>query len=127
MPAPWIRNMSVPPRSTILVKRPGLDGKAFAGDTALIGGGTPSENGLAPLDLEKALRDALEAAGIPDRVGVFLPKGSNHELKPLPRLASLALLARRSGPLYIPWRALSLAGVESASFLLVFPEEGDPE
>lgn len=127
MPASWLRNMSVPPRSTILVKRPGFEGPVFAGNAALLKGGAPSEKKLSPPQVEKLLRDALEVAGIPDRLGVFLPHEIRQGVTHLPRLAVLALLARRSGPLYIPWRSLSLAAVEPRDFLLVFPEEGDPE
>ncbi len=127
MPASWLRNMSVPPRATIQVKRPGFGGTVFAGSAALLKGGTSSGKKLTPPQEETLLRDALEAAGIPDRLGVFLPHEVRTGLTHLPRLAVLAVLARRSGPLYIPWRSLSPAGVEPADFLLVFPEEGDEE
>ena len=71
--------------------------------------------------------EALEGAGIPDRVGVFVADDTRCGSNPLPRLACLAVLARRSGLLYIPWRPLSLVGLEPARFLLVFPEEGEEQ
>lgn len=78
-------------------------------------------------DAERMLADALVTTGIPnDRAGVFITLDSragieSPEGKRLGTLASLAVLARRSGPLYIPSRPLQLSLIEPSSFVLVFP------
>jgi hypothetical protein len=79
-----------------------------------------------PENLERHLSDSLRRAGVPDRPGVFLDQ---EEVAPvlaprLPAAAALAVLARRSGPLYLPSRRLepSLAD-PSRPLVLFFPEE----
>jgi hypothetical protein len=59
-------------------------------------------------DMERHLLESLREAGVPDRPGVFLePAEADPSLAPaLPPAAALAVLARRSGPLYLPSRRL---------------------
>jgi hypothetical protein len=77
-------------------------------------------------DLERHLRQSLEKAGVPDRLGVFLDEDGvfPEETRPLSPAAALAVLARRSGPLYLPSRRLevSLADPRRPA-VLFFPEE----
>ena len=71
------------------------------------------------------LEDALRRASRPRRrVGVFLdeapaPAGP----APLGPAATLAVLARRSGPLYLPARALDPSLVDPQPLVLFFPED----
>jgi hypothetical protein len=95
---------------------------------SLAGTSTPmplSESEIA--DAERMLAEALITAGVPtDRSGVFITLDSragveSPEGKQLDTLASLAVLGRRSGPLYLPSRPLQLSLIEPADFVLVFP------
>jgi len=124
MSAASLRNMSVPPKSLIQVERPGLGGRAFSGAVTRSGRNSVLE-GRTPEEVGNLLQEALESIGIPDRVGIFVADDSRCGSGPVPMLACLAVLARRSGLLYLPWRPLCLVGVEPAKFLLVFPEEGE--
>jgi len=76
--------------------------------------------------LERHLEAALERADVPARVGVFLAEedAAPEVARILEPAAALAVLARRSGPLYLPSRRLepSLADPRR-SFVLFFPEE----
>jgi hypothetical protein len=78
-------------------------------------------------EMERHLLEALEKAQVPDRPGVFLvPEEEVPDRPPaLSPAAALAVLSRRSGPLYVPWRRLepSLADPHSP-LVLHFPEEG---
>lgn len=76
-------------------------------------------------DLERILQQALEDAGVPARLGVFLDEGRGPEgATPLAPAAALAVLARRSGPLYLPSRRLEPSLVDPRKpFVLFFPEE----
>lgn len=79
-----------------------------------------------PEALERHLASAVAAAGVPDRVGVFLREESATETdRALPPAAALGVLARRSGPLYLPSRRLETSLVDSrfAVLVLFFPEE----
>lgn len=75
--------------------------------------------------LDEALDALLLQSGVAQRVGVFLPRGD----APAPgatRLgfaASMAVLGRRSGPLYLPSRQVDGSLIELADLLLVFPDE----
>lgn len=68
------------------------------------------------------LGTALSSAGVPDRIGLFCPDAdpSANRLEPA---ACLAVLARRSGPLYLPARSLEPSLVQVTPLTLVFPEE----
>jgi hypothetical protein len=70
------------------------------------------------------LEARLCASGVPDRVGVFLEESVGDESSPLlPPAAALAVLARRSGPLYLPSRALEVSLADPLPLVLFFPEE----
>jgi len=150
-----LHNMSVPPTSRITVARARFPGLRFAvrlphadglsadelrdrlakdgwraarsllearDDAPWTAGSRPPR----PEDLERHLRQSLERAGVPDRLGVFLEEEPIAEegAKLLPPAATLAALARRSGPLYVPSRRLepSLADPRQP-LVLFFPEE----
>jgi hypothetical protein len=74
--------------------------------------------------LEAHLEDALRRACVPDRVGVFLEEW-NEPCPPklLDPAAALAVLARRSGPLYLPRRPLDPSLVDPRPLVLFFPED----
>ena len=59
----------------------------------------------------------------PARVGVFLDEPDDPSLPLLGAAAALAVLARRSGPLYLPNRRLEPSLVRLTSTVLFFPEE----
>jgi len=115
--------MSVPPRSVIQVASPGLPGRAFAtSDPAKWRGFDP--NRLPP---REKLEAAFAASGLPDLVGVFTPPPEGREVErhigyPL----ALAVLARRSGRLYLPWRPVYPPLLPTSPLFLVFPEDGSP-
>jgi hypothetical protein len=78
--------------------------------------------------LERHLAESLRRARVPDRIGVFLLEGRAGPRSPArPRLlrpaAGLAVLARRSGPLYLATRALDPSLANTAPAVLFFPEE----
>ena len=66
---------------------------------------------------------SLADEGLPDTIGVFLKFDGPPPETTLSRSATLAVLARRSGPLYLPRRPFSPSLVERWSSYLVFPEE----
>jgi len=66
---------------------------------------------------------SLADEGLPDTIGVFLKFDGPPPETILSRSATLAVLARRSGPLYLPRRAFSPSLVERWNSYLVFPEE----
>jgi len=81
-----------------------------------------------PLDqAEQALAErftrSLADEGLPDTIGVFLKFDGPPPETILSRSATLAVLARRSGPLYLPRRPFSPSLVERWNSYLVFPEE----
>jgi hypothetical protein len=146
--------MSVPATSRITVARARLPGLRFVvrlDDAAGLGGSeihdrlgkggwraawtflrqrgdAPAKSGgrRRPEDLERHLRESLERAGVPDRLGVFLAEEESAPAaaERLSPAAALAVLARRSGPLYVPSRRLepSLADPRRP-LVLFFPEE----
>lgn len=76
--------------------------------------------------LEQRLHEAASRAGIPDRMGVFIEPSDcafRAGSVPLDALASLAVLAHRTGPLYVPSRAIEPSLLVLAPSVLVFPEE----
>jgi hypothetical protein len=80
--------------------------------------------GRRPEVLERYLEEALRKAGVPDRVGLFFEEQGEQETDPLlPAAAALAVLARRSGPLYLPSRRFECSLVHPRPFILFFPEE----
>lgn len=118
---PLLHNMSVPPRFTLRVTHPHLGGESFwVGPPKQWTGFDPSR----PAQPE-ALERALEEDGIPDRIGVFVEGEAREESRLLSTLAAAAVLSRRSGPLYLPWRPIDPLLVRPTAFVLVFPEEGD--
>jgi hypothetical protein len=75
--------------------------------------------------LDEALDATLRESGIPQRVGVFMPRGDVGAPGAI-RLgfaASIAALGHRSGPLYLPARQVDGSLIELADLLLVFPDE----
>ncbi len=77
-------------------------------------------------DLERHLLESLHKAGVPDRLGVFIDEfdADPRTLRPLPPAAILAVLARRSGRLYIPSRRLEPSLADPCGVaVLFFPEE----
>jgi hypothetical protein len=149
---PVLHNMSVPPLSRLAVARalhPGLrfrvglarqTGRAAsslrgrlgrrgwraAWDVLAAAGDAPSRarGGRRPEVLDRHLLEALARAGVPDRLGVFLGEDVGDETHPLlPPSAALAVLARRSGPLYLPSRRLELSLVDPQALVLFFPED----
>lgn len=77
-------------------------------------------------ELERHLEESLRSAGIPDRLGVFLDEHdpAAESVSRLSPAAALAVLARRSGPLYLPSRRLEPSLVDPRrSLVLFFPEE----
>lgn len=169
IPSAWLHNMSVPPRTTLAVRREWLGGRCFD-VRPRVGTERPSSPAIAswvaralqthgaaallallleplqPLDswqrrvtnarrrLERAgdvqaraddvLEDALRAAGVPNLVGVFVPRNDAppRDATWLGLPACLAVLARRSGPLYLPGRRIDASLISPTDTLLVFPE-----
>lgn len=122
-----LHNMSVPPRSTFQVSSPGLPGRAFRTTPPAEWTGYDPRNPLSPARLE----EAFAAVGLPDLVGVFTAVDSGIDTNAGRRAeaevgypAVLALLARRSGHLYLPWRPVYPPLVPPHPFFLVFPEDG---
>ena len=76
--------------------------------------------------VDEAIDRALSDAGVPRRVGVFVPRGAfaPEGATRLGFAASLAVLGRRSGPLYLPDRQVDGSLVGLCDVLLVFPGEG---
>jgi hypothetical protein len=150
-----LHNMSVPSTSRVLVARavhPGLrfrvdlssldrrsrvslrdrlgrGGWRTAWDLLALAGDAPPRVAGArrrPEALERHLEKAVVGAGVPGLVGVFLNEDTATETDlVLPPAASVAVLARRSGPLYLPSRRLETSLVDSRFVVLVlfFPEE----
>lgn len=131
-----LENMSVPPRYALKVEAPSLGGTAFR---FLVRGGSWRGFWKDAPPTKELLEKALAEAGLPDRVGVFVPGEGPPGARDLPLPAACAVLSKRSGSLYLPWRAVDPdlvprgyplgAGtpslLESAFFVLVFPEEGE--
>lgn len=171
--ASMLHNMSVPPRSTVAVRRCRLRGRYFelcepdtGGDFAtltlasrvlerhgavaalvMIGHGFDPEWVLTG-DFERTARrlaeepeyavtadsndrlntlwhDALAAAGVPAQLGIFAPGGAPRGRRAkLDEVASLAVLARRSGPLYLPERPFEPSLIRIGGGVLFFPDAG---
>jgi hypothetical protein len=143
--------MSVPPRSTLTVRRRSLPGTRYVFDcqslreecvAALRTHGAeaalelierhterPSRTAIglpSSADLEERfaeqMSEALRAAGVPDCIGVFLDDDADAAEAPsLGVAATLAVLARRSGPLYLPRRRFIASLIVPARGVLVFP------
>jgi len=110
-----------------LRERLGRRGWRAAWDILAAAGDAPARVPRArrqPEALQRHLEEALQKAGVPDRVGVFLEEDVGEETSPLlPPAAALAVLARRSGPLYLPTRRLEPSLVDPDALVLFFPEE----
>ncbi len=78
-----------------------------------------------PARLRRRLDQALAAAGLPDRVGVVLPApaSATRPASPLDLAASLAVLSRVSGALYLPRRAGEASLLRLSPVVVLFPEE----
>jgi len=78
-----------------------------------------------PARLRQRLDQALAAAGLPDRVGLVLPAPASARRPPasLDLAASLAVLTRVSGALYLPRRAGEASLLRLAPVVVLFPEE----
>lgn len=78
-----------------------------------------------PARLRQRFDQALAAAGLPDRVGVVLPvpAGARRPASQLDLAASLAVLSRVSGALYLPRRASEASLLRLAPVVVLFPEE----
>jgi hypothetical protein len=80
-------------------------------------------------DVEARLAGAIDVvlsrAGIPPRVGVFVPRGATAPpgTTCLGFVASLAVLGHRSGPLYLPSRQVDGSLIQMGEVLLVFPDD----
>jgi hypothetical protein len=149
-----LHNMSVPPSSRITLARARFPGLRFGVSLAEPGSHAGSElrdqlakdgwraawrildqakdapsramgKGRRPEALEQHLKQELRKAGIPDRLGVFLDEELAPEGGPtLTPAAAMAVLARRSGPLYLPSRRLEPSLVDPIRpLVLFFPEE----
>jgi hypothetical protein len=146
-----LHNMSVPPRSTVTVRRSKLPGTRYALDCSGLSAETvdalriqgaaaalaliakhadlpasaamPSVRaGDADSLLATCMTTALRAAEIPERIGVFLDDDVDALTAPRLKLpATLALLARRSGPLYLPRRSFQPSLITPTTAILVFP------
>ena len=144
-----LHNMSVPPRSTVTVRRSRLPGRRYAIDCKLtqqsvialrkdgaaaalvLLAGQVDVPLAAPGQAQQNVQDifdacmaaALRDASVPDCIGVFTDEESDasasHELT-LP--AMLALLARKSGPLYLPRRRFTPSLIVPTTAVLVFPQ-----
>lgn len=119
---PLLHNMSVPPRYTLKVAHPPLGGSSFWAGPPATWRGYDAARPPAGEDLELE----LERAGLPDRVGVFVEGDAPGGARALSGVAAAAVLSRRSGPLYLPWRLADPLAVRPVAFVLVFPEEGEP-
>lgn len=147
-----LHNMSVPPRSTVQVSRSVLPGQRFVldgrwldktvvqrllthGAAAALELAEGRDGSLEPLlagQSSKAVEAraaecfsaALAAQGVPGRIGIFLDEDSRSSHVPLlNRAATLAVLSRRSGPLYLPRRRFNPSLITPMKALvLVFPE-----
>jgi hypothetical protein len=74
--------------------------------------------------LEEHLEEALRQARVPEAVGVFLAEEDEAgRARALGPAATLAVLARRSGPLYLPARDLEPSLVDPKPLVLFFPED----
>jgi hypothetical protein len=147
-----LHNMSVPSRSTVVVRRAELPGVRYSIDcrslTGPVADALRSHGARAVLALletsggllfKAALRRpwrrsvehvaaerftrALADAGIPERVGVFVTPDPGAPQAPPTNLATaLAVLARRSGALYLPRRRFTPSLIVPAHVVLTFPE-----
>jgi hypothetical protein len=146
-----LHNMSVPPRSTVQVCRSVLPGHRYfidcrwlsptiverlrsEGAAAMLAllqddaGGMGQFTAETSKEVEKHAVDCLTLAladrNVPVRIGVFVPEDHRpRHAHPLNRAATLAVLARRSGPLYLPRRRFNPSLISPLTAVLVFPEE----
>lgn len=73
--------------------------------------------------LASHLEEAVRRAAVPHRLGVFLEEDVGDARVPiLSPAAALAVLARRSGPLYVPTRSTEPSLAHPEPLVLFFPE-----
>ena len=76
--------------------------------------------------LERAVDARLKAVGLAHRIGVFADDDCRQDSDiEVPDGVALAILLRRSGPLYMPKRPPELSLVVPQRTTLIFPEDGD--
>ena len=145
-----LHNMSVPPRSTVQVSRSALPGDRYFVDSrwlspaivqrlraegaaamlALVHDGDGNIDQVTDQpsnEVERRAVDCLSLAladrGVPGRIGVFVQQDHHPKyVHRLNRAATLAVLARRSGPLYLPRRRFNPSLITPLTGVLVFPE-----
>ena len=118
-----LHNMSVPPVSTFTVASPGLAGRLYCIDWPSHSKGFDRNKLPSPEKLEAA----FARLRLPSLVGVFTETDGDRKIEAtIPYPAALALLARRSGHLYLPWRPVYPPLVPTYPCFLVFPDDGSP-
>ncbi len=96
---------------------------------------TRKHRGDPAATVDRAFAEVLPLAGVPDALGVFLPAPPLATVDffrrdgptPLDPLTSLAVLAHRSGPLYVRARPVEPSLIVIERCLLVIPESEQPE
>jgi hypothetical protein len=76
--------------------------------------------------LDERFESALAAAGVPAALGVFLDEPADATVPRLGPAAALAVLSRRSGPLYLPGRRFEPSLARLSPAVLFFPSAGCP-
>ena len=84
--------------------------------------------------VDRAFAEVLPLAGVPDALGVFLPAPPSRAADPFRRdgqalldpLTSLAVLAHRSGPLYLRARPVEPSLIVLERCVLVIPDLEEP-
>jgi len=129
-----LHNMSVPSRTRLTIKRSGLDGRRFRVDlaraiaagrarvnidrlrrqlprdgaacllSAVEGRSTSSPRHDAATRVHARCMKALDELNLPDRFGFFVRDPDAPGDAPVSAAAAVAILAARSGPLYVPGR-----------------------
>lgn len=79
-------------------------------------------------EVDERVRAAAARAGLPGLMGVCIDVSAAHScnprfVRPLNPVASLSVMARRTGPLYVPSRAVEPSLTVLRPFVLAFPEE----
>lgn len=118
----WYLNRRKSPLRERLARR----GWAAAWEILAAAGDAPRGASRAkdPAVLERHLERSLRKAGVPNRIGLLLEDcvaaEAAQRLRPA---ATLAVLARRSGPLYLPSRRLEPSLADPQELVLFFPQE----
>ena len=118
-----LHNMSVPPVSTFTVASPGLAGRVYCTDSPTHWKGFDRNKLPSPEKLEAS----FARLRLPNLVGVFTATDGDRKVEAtIGYPAALAVLARRSGHLYLPWRPVYPPIVPDTELYLVFPDDGSP-